>query len=80
MISLRSLKGCPPFDDESLRDELLTKLQQLPGLIATGLARDGLPMVGLTQLADKNVFDKAVEILGWVVNQIESTADAKSPG
>lgn len=65
MISLRSLKGRPPFNDANLRDELLTKLQQLPGLIATGLARDGLPMISLAQLSDKMVsaaIDAALDI------------------
>ncbi len=78
MVSISSLRRLPPFDDECRRDELLAKLQQLPGLIATEKARDGFPMIPLKQLAEKPILDKLLEILNWILTSLRGAADKEA--
>lgn len=67
MISLSSLKRHPQFENAIRRDELLAKLREVPGLIATEKARDGHPQIPLSELADRPVLEKVLGILRWIV-------------
>ena len=69
-IQLRWLNRLPPFDTDDKRTELFRRIENLPGLVATELARDGFPKISLSSLTDKSAWDRLKETLDWIVAEI----------
>jgi hypothetical protein len=59
-----------PFYEEEKRRELRDRLNGVPGINLNSRSLNGRPTFPLSLLADKNTFDKLVEVFGWYVSQI----------
>jgi hypothetical protein len=69
-IRLGVLKWLPPFDADDKRAEVFRRIEKIPGLVATELAREGYPKIPLSQLTDKAAWKQLTDTLDWIVTEI----------
>jgi hypothetical protein len=65
------LREKPPFDDETLRLELLRRVNELPGVEITVDKVTKRPWFYLSVLEDDSVMEQFLSILEWVVEEIK---------
>ena len=70
MVPLSWLQSQPPFDDEALRDEYRSRIEQAVPLPPD---MEGQPYVSLDTLADEAAFTRLVEALEWALDQTRSS-------
>jgi hypothetical protein len=71
-MQFQYMKGKPPFDDDSMRLELLHRLNRIPGI---ALPEDSIirrPSISLSTLGDEDVLRQFIEVLEWVVMKIRA--------
>jgi len=73
-IIFQYLKIRKPFNDDSKREELLTLLNNIPGvnLQLTVANLKGRPKIPLSLLKNESALKEFISVLDWVVNQIKS--------
>ncbi len=69
-IRLGVLKWLPPFNADDKRAELFRRIEKIPGLVATELAREGYPKISLSQLTDNAAWKQLTDTLDWIVTEI----------
>jgi hypothetical protein len=72
-IQFQWLQKRPPFDAESKRNELLKRLNQIPGVSLPDDAITRRPNIPLSILKDENSLKQLLEILDWIVQEIKSS-------
>jgi hypothetical protein len=65
------LKSRPPFDPEAKRDELLARLNTIPGVAIAPDAIGGKPSVPLTALASPDNLSRLLDAVNWVRIEVE---------
>lgn len=74
VIQMRWIKDHPPFNDAAKRDELLKRIQQLPGLKLTDVGgMEGFPKFPIQSLSDSNHLKAFTDALEWIVSEIRVT-------
>jgi hypothetical protein len=63
----------PPFDDESLRQELLRRLNEMPGTSISGEKITKRPTVSLGLLKEDAVTEQFLETLDWIIEEIRAS-------
>lgn len=63
----------PPFDDLSLRQELLRRLNKIPGVSIPEAKLDKRPSIPLAVLAEEEHLSRFLGTLDWCIEQIRST-------
>lgn len=71
-IQFQWLKSRPPFDDESVRVELLRRLNEIAGVSISDDAITRRPRIDLTTLTSPDALHRFLEVLDWLVAKIES--------
>lgn len=67
-----ALRKVPPFSDEALRAELLTRLNRLPHFALPAEVLDRFPTLPLALLADPAARRRFIEVLDWCVGVIRA--------
>ncbi|MDM7939610.1 MAG: hypothetical protein QUS07_04630 [Methanothrix sp.] len=63
----------PPFSDETLRKELLSRLNQIPGVSIPENATTRRPNIFLSLFSDTSSLKQLLETLDWVVDEIKAS-------
>ncbi|MBN8721624.1 MAG: DUF262 domain-containing protein [Acidobacteria bacterium] len=73
-IIFQYLKVRKPFDNDSKREELLTLLNNIPGvnLQLTAANLRGRPKIPLSLLKNESALKEFINVLDWIVHQIKS--------
>jgi Protein of unknown function DUF262/HNH endonuclease len=69
-IEFESLKTYPPFEDESLRRELQTRLNQIPGVKIPDNKLGGRPSIRFETLRDDGALQTFLSTFEWVFSMI----------
>ena len=69
-IQFQSLKGRPPFEDETLRREFLRRLNQVPGLELPADSISRRPTFDIMLLADPSASARYRDAIEWAVSVI----------
>jgi len=72
-IQFQWLQKRPPFDAEPKRKELLSRLNQIPGISLPEDAITRRPNIYLSIFKDDNSLKQLLEILDWVIQEIKSS-------
>ncbi|VVB69404.1 Uncharacterised protein [uncultured archaeon] len=72
-IQFQWLMTKPPFSDEAKRRELLTRLNQIPGVNIPEKALTRRPNIFLSLFSDDSSFKQLCATLKWVVDEIEKS-------
>ena len=72
-IQFQWLQKRPPFDAEAKRKELLSRLNQIPGVSLPDDAITRRPNIHLSVFKDDNSLKQLLEILDWVIQEIKSS-------
>ena len=75
-VGLNYLKSHAPFSDETLRKELLSALNQVPGVNIDEDNIDGMPLVRLEELAAQGGVDQLLSVFAWAAKAIRASAEA----
>lgn len=74
VIQMRWLKDQLPFNDATKRDELLKRIQHIPGLKLTDAGgMEGFPKFPIQSLSDGNHLKAFTDALDWIVAEIRAT-------
>ncbi len=68
-----SMQTRPPFNDESKRLELLSRLNAIPGVDIPDDAITRFPSIRLSTLKDEAVLKQFLEVLDWCVQEIKAS-------
>lgn len=71
-ISFQSLKNRPPFSDDSLREQLLVKLNAIPG-ISLPSSLTGRPSIPITMLESEETLKPLLVVLSWLMKTIRDS-------
>ena len=72
-VQMRWLRDHPPFDDETKRQELCRKLNEIPGVTVTPERMTDFPRVLLKTLTDDASSLRAfLDTMTWVVSELQS--------
>ena len=72
-IQFQMMKKNPPFEDEKLRRDLLSRLNAITGIAFPENAITRRPSIPLSLLEDKATLEQFLEVLDWVIQEIRST-------
>ncbi len=72
-IQFKLLQSRPPFDAESKRQEILNRLNQIPGFNIPADAINRFPKVELSVLQNEDSLKQFLEVLDWVVQEIKKS-------
>jgi len=72
-IKFKMLQSRPPFDTESKRQEILNRLNQIPGFNIPADAIIRFPKVELSVLKNEESLMQFLEVLDWVVQEIKKS-------
>lgn len=72
-FSFRDLAKVPPFAGEEVRQALLQRLNDVPGINLASSAITGNPSIPLTALAEPAALSHFLNALDWVVEEIHSS-------
>ena len=72
-IQFKLLQSRPPFDAESKRQEILNRLNQIPGFNIPADAITRFPKVELSVLKNEDSLKQFLEVLDWVVQEIKKS-------
>ena len=75
-VTLNYLKSYPPFSDEVLRKELLSRLNRVPGVDIDEDNIGGMPTVRLEDLAVQGGGDRLLSVFAWAAKTIRASAEA----
>lgn len=65
--------GKPPFGDERKREELLHRLNEIPGVAIPADRINGVPAFALSTLGDEAALTKFLEVFDWFVQEVKAT-------
>ena len=72
-IQFQWMKTKPPFDSESVRMELLRRLNEIPGITLPADAITRRPNIPLSAFKEEGVLQRFLETLDWAVQKIETS-------
>jgi hypothetical protein len=72
-INFQYMQNSLPFDDENNRLELLRRLNEIPGVALPQTVITRFPSIPLVALKDESTLKQLLEILDWVVQEIQAT-------
>ena len=72
-IQFKLLQSRPPFDAESKRQEILNRLNQIPGFNIPADAITRFPKVELSMLKNEDTLKQFLEVLDWVIQEIKKS-------
>jgi len=72
-VQFQVMKSKPPFDDESVRMELLRRLNALPGITIPANAITRRPSIPLSRLKGNNILMQFLETINWVIQEIKAS-------
>lgn len=73
VIPIRWMNDRLPFSDHSKAQELVSRIEEIPGSIVTEKANDGFPKFPVASLISSTHFSKFIETLEWIIEEIRST-------
>lgn len=73
LIQMRWIKDIPPFDDESAREQLRSRLAPIRGFKLRDKGMLGLPSFSLTSLTDAQMRKAFLDAIDWLFDQIAAT-------
>jgi hypothetical protein len=74
VFQMRWLKDHPPFDDAMKRQQLFDRIKDIPGLRVTDAGMEGFPKIPISSLTDPAQFQRFVDTLDWILQEIRLTA------
>ena len=75
-VGMTYLKSHAPFSDEALRKELVSRLNQVPGVDIDEDNIEGMPTVRLENLAAQGGVDQLLSVFAWAAKTIRASAEA----
>ena len=72
-IQFQWMKERAPFDDEAKRQELRTRLNQIPGVEIPSEGITVRPRILLSTLTDKAALDQFIAVLDWFVQEVKAS-------
>jgi gamma-glutamylcysteine synthetase len=67
------LNGKPPFGDDKKLEELLRRLNEIPGVDIPAHRINGIPTFPLSLLKDEAALDQFLEVFNWFVKEVKAT-------
>ncbi|GAF94729.1 unnamed protein product, partial [marine sediment metagenome] len=71
-VCLDTIRQFPPFDAPTRMDELVSKLNLLPGVTLTSM--DKYPFVPIQEIATQDALERFKDAFGFVVAQVRTAA------